>query len=138
MARPAVTFPAGSRMPITAYAVTDLPDPDSPTSAMVSPLSTAKLTLSSARTMPERVRNSTLRPAMLSAGAAVVICVSCSSPGIDHVAQAVAEQVEAEHRDHQRQAGKERVPPFPGHHEGRALRDHDAPFRRRRPHAEPD
>src|ERR1700675_3779921 len=138
MARPAVTLPAGSRMPITAYAVTDLPDPDSPTSAMVSPLSTAKLTLSSARTMPERVRKSPLSPSTRSAGAAVVMCVSCPSPGIDHVAQAVAEQVEAEHCDHQRQAGKERIPPFPRHHEGRALRDHDAPFRRWWPYAEPD
>src|ERR1700722_19377244 len=138
IARAAVTLPAGSRMPITAYAVTDLPDPDSPTSAMVSPLSTAKLTLSSARTMPERVRNSTLSPSTLSAGAAVVMSVSCPAPGIDQVAQAVAEQVEAEHCDHQRQAGEERVPPFPRHHEGRALRHHDAPFRRRRTHAEPD
>src|ERR1700726_3939887 len=138
MARPAVTLPAGSRIPITAYAVTDLPDPDSPTSAMVSPLSTAKLTLSSARTMPERVRNSTLSPSTLSAGAAVVMSASCPSPGIDHVAQAVAKQVEAEHRDHQRQAGKKRIPPFPRHHKGRALGHHDAPFRHRWPHAEPD
>src|SRR5580704_1613894 len=105
---------------------------------MVSPLSTAKLTLSSARTMPERVRNSTESPSTLSAGAAAVMSYSCPSPRIDHVAQAVAEQVEAEHRDHQRQAGKERVPPFARHHERRALGDHDAPFRRRRPHAKPD
>src|SRR5580704_16550120 len=106
---------------------------------MVSPLSTEKLTLSSARTMPERVRKSTLSPSTLSAGAVVVTgASSCPSPGIDHIAQAVAEQVEAEHRDHQRQAGEERVPPFARHHEGRALSNHDAPFRRRWPHAKPD
>src|SRR4029077_20291799 len=106
---------------------------------MVSPLSTAKLTLSSARTMPERVRNSTESPSTLSAGAAVVMgATSCPFPRIDHVAQAVAEQVEAEHRAHKRKAGEERVPPFARHHEGRALGHHDAPLRRRRPHAEAD
>src|SRR3954451_19631844 len=31
---------------------------------------------------------------------------------VDDVAQAVAEEVEAEHGDHQRQAGKKRDPPF--------------------------
>jgi hypothetical protein len=32
---------------------------------------------------------------------------------IDDVAQTVAEQIEAEHRDHQRKARKQRDPPFP-------------------------
>src|SRR5205814_1161825 len=53
---------------------------------------------------------------------------------IDDVTQAVAEQVEAEHREHQRQSGEQRDPPFARHHEARAFRDHDAPFRRRRPY----
>src|SRR5438128_5028035 len=57
---------------------------------------------------------------------------------VDDVAQAVAEQIEAEHRDHQRQPREQRDPPFARDHEGGAFRDHDAPFRRRRPHAEPD
>ena len=35
-------------------------------------------------------------------------------------------------------AGKERDPPFAGDDIGGAFGDHDAPFRRRRPHAEPD
>ena len=48
---------------------------------------------------------------------------------IDDVAQAVAEQVEAEHRDHQRGAGEERDPPFARDHEGRAFGHHDPPFR---------
>ena len=34
--------------------------------------------------------------------------------------------------------GEERDPPFAGHHEGRALRHHDAPLRGRRPHAKAD
>src|SRR6478735_1529978 len=55
---------------------------------------------------------------------------------IDDVAEAVAEQVEAEHRDHQRQTRKQRDPPFARDHEARAFGDHDAPLRRRRPDTE--
>src|ERR1700733_1254950 len=101
---------------------------------MVSPLSTAKLTFSSARTMPERVRNSTLRPSTESVD--VMRASSCPSPGIDHVAQAVAEKIEAEYRNHQSETREGRVPPFARNHELRAFRHHDAPFRRRRPHAQ--
>ena len=57
---------------------------------------------------------------------------------IDDVAQTVAEQVEAENRDHQRETREERDPPFAGEHEGRALGDHDAPLRLRGPHAQAD
>src|SRR5271156_251116 len=105
---------------------------------MVSPLATLKLTLSSARTMPARVRNSTLKPSTESAGATITAANSCASPGIDHVAQPVAEQIEAEHRDHQCGAGEEGNPPFAGNDIGGAFRNHDPPLRRRRPHSEPD
>ena len=47
-------------------------------------------------------------------------------------------QIEAEHRDHQGDAGKERDPPFARHDEGGAFGDHDSPFGGRRSHAEPD
>src|SRR3954463_7181023 len=57
---------------------------------------------------------------------------------VDDVAQAVAEQVEAEYRDHQRQPWKQRNPPFARDHEGGAFGDHDAPFGRRRPDPEAD
>src|SRR6202043_2327292 len=57
-------------------------------------------------------------------------------PRIDDVAQAVAQEIEAEYRDHQRGAGKEGDPPFAGDHERRAFRHHDPPFRGRWPHAE--
>src|SRR5262245_19343487 len=102
----------------------------------VSPLAIVTLTCSTARTMPRRVENSTVRSLMLSRGTASAM--SGAPLRIDDVAQAVAEQVEAEHRDHQRRAGKERDPPFARHHEGGAFRDHDPPFRGRRPHAQPD
>ena len=55
---------------MTAKAVTDLPEPDSPTSATVSPLSTVKPTWSRTFTVPERVRNSTESSSTASAGTA--------------------------------------------------------------------
>src|SRR6201994_2665803 len=132
---PSAILPARSRIRITAYDVTDLPEPDSPTMPSVSPLATLISTCCTALTMPRRVVNSTVRSCTSSSG-----CATISGPplGIDDIAQAVAEQVEAEHRDHQRQAREQRDPPLARHHEARAFRDHDAPFRRRRPHAKPD
>ncbi len=45
---------SGSIRPITSRAVVDLPQPDSPTMPSTSPLSTVKLTSSTARTTPPR------------------------------------------------------------------------------------
>src|SRR3954468_648074 len=132
----------------------------------VSPLPTVMSTCCTALTMPRRVVNSTVRSLTSSSGCAVTgasragphpkTCgttpckvaerydrtgqTSSSRPPlrIDDVAQTVAEQVEAEHRDHQREAREQRDPPFARHHEARAFGDHDAPFRSRRPHAEAD
>src|ERR1700733_14184758 len=102
----------------------------------VSPLATAMLTCCTAFTMPRRVENSTVRSLTSSSGSAVI---DLRPPlRVDQIAQAVAEQVEAEHRDHQRSAGKERHPPLAGNDVGRALRHHDPPFRRRRLDAESD
>src|ERR1700720_3325934 len=104
----------------------------------VSPFATDMLTCCTALTMPRRVANSTVRSLTSSSGCAVIFSISRPSLRIDDVAQAVAEQVEAEHRDHQGDTGKQRDPPFAGHHESRAFRDHDAPFGGRRPDPEPD
>jgi hypothetical protein len=52
------------------------------------------------------------------------------------LAQAIAQKIEAEHRQHQGGTGKERDPPFAGLDEVRALGDHDAPFGIGRPHAQ--
>src|ERR671934_1407026 len=131
--------PARSRMRITAYEVTDFPEPDSPTMPTVSPLATRTSTCSTARTTPRRVENSTVRSATSSSGTVSLTTPNSGSPlRIDDIAQPIAEQVEAEHRDHQRGAGEERDPPLAGHHEGGAFRHHDSPFRRRRAHTEPD
>src|SRR4051812_13651123 len=105
--------------------------------ATVSPLATETLTCCTARTMPRRIWNSTVRSRMSSSGRSDMM-TSGSPLRVDDIAEPVAKQVEAEHRDHQRQAGEERDPPLAGHHEGRALRHHDAPLRGRRPHAQAD
>src|SRR5882757_2093484 len=104
----------------------------------VSPLATEMLTWCTAFTMPRLVANSTVRSPMSSNGCAVIALPSRSSLRIDDVAQTVAEQVEAEHRDHQREPREQRDPPFAGDHETRAFRDHDAPFGGRRTYAEAD
>src|SRR5439155_19186824 len=98
----------------------------------VSPLATDMLTCWTAFTMPRRVENSTVRSLTSSSGFAVMseslfehdlfgkpvstfpdhAAPSGAPLRIDDVAQAVAEQVEAEHRDHQRQAREQRDPPF--------------------------
>src|SRR6202795_130113 len=112
---PSAILPARSRIRITAYDVTDLPEPDSPTTPSVSPLATDMLTCCTALTMPRRVANSTVRSLTSSSGWAVMF--SRPTLRIDDVAQPVAEQVEAEHRDHQRETRKQRDPPFARHHE---------------------
>ena len=52
--------------PISVIAVTDLPDPDSPTIATTSPLLTVNETPSTARTIPSSVANETRRSSTLS------------------------------------------------------------------------
>ena len=54
------TFPALSK-PMMADAVTLFPDPDSPTTAKVSPSDNEKLKLSTARTNPSEVLNETFK-----------------------------------------------------------------------------
>ena len=59
---PPIIFPGGHgtnrRM---ESALTDFPQPDSPTTATVSPSSTSKVTLSTARTVPDEVKNWVVR-----------------------------------------------------------------------------
>src|SRR5262249_39623014 len=90
----------------------------------VSPLAMVMLMRSTARTMPRRVVNSTVRSRTSSSGIAVMLRARLR---VDDVAQAAAQKIEAEPRDHQRGAGKERNPPSARNHEGCALRDHDPP-----------
>src|ERR1700687_3656534 len=99
----------------------------------VSPLATEMLTCCTALTMPRRVANSTVRSSTSSSGCAVTVFgVAPPMPlrpplRVDQVAQPVAQQVEAEYRDHQRATGEEGDPPLAGNDIGRTFRDHDAP-----------
>src|SRR5262245_38745371 len=124
---PPAMRPARSRIRMTAYEVTDLPEPDSPTMPTVSPLASEILSRSTARTVPRRVENSTVRSRTSRRGMAVI---AASSPAlrVDDVAQPIAQKIEAEYRHHQRGAGKEGDPPFARDHEGGALRNHDPPL----------
>ena len=58
---PLATWPGFCSRPMTESDVTDLPEPDSPTTARISPQSMEKVTPSTARTMPFLVGNSVTR-----------------------------------------------------------------------------
>src|SRR5690606_25515542 len=106
-------------IPMIAWAVTLLPEPDSPTIARVSPASTENDTPLTARAMPSRVRNSTRRSSTSSNGAvgsiggrlpgrrpdcsafsSSVALVGTAAPlvefGVESVAQSVAQEEERE------------------------------------------
>src|SRR3954466_3625309 len=97
---------SGSIKPITSRAVVDLPQPDSPTMPSTSPLSTAKLTSSTARTTPPRPnRLPPTAKCLLSPLTASIGCrgpptsgtgASTSASDIHRTPHAVAQQVEAD------------------------------------------
>src|SRR6056297_167156 len=98
---------------ISASAVTDLPEPDSPTTASTSPGRISKLTSVTAFTVPASVRKPTVRSSTCSSGAWVVdvpvaptASVSDMSAllvlrtGVEGVAQSVTQEVHAQHDEH--------------------------------------
>src|SRR6266542_5027384 len=102
--------------------VTLLPQPDSPTTASVSPRPTENDTPSTARTTPSRVKKYVFMPSTSSSGAAGVGPNSFGRIGpsrialmtshapretrVERIAHAVAEQIHREHRERQADAGK--------------------------------
>ena len=58
------------------------------------------------RTVPRRVANSTVRSLTSRSGISVIVVASRSALRIDDIAQAIAKEVETEHRDHQRKADR--------------------------------
>ena len=94
-------------------AVVDLPEPDSPMMVTVSPASMVKLTPSTARIMPASVISSICRSRTSSKRLFVVhggpsgSLRSCGGCG----REAVAEQVDADHQQHDDQAGQGHQPP---------------------------
>src|SRR4051794_29541547 len=91
IARPPVMCAGGeSKIRSTARACTVLPEPDSPRTAMISPLPSSYETPSTALTTPSSVWNSTCRSSMLRIGSAI----ATEELGVHGVAERLAEQDE--------------------------------------------
>ncbi len=127
-----IVRPLASR-PITVVASTDLPEPDSPTMHSVRPASmrTSRWAMAwggrrrragrpAGRALRARGRNRELRRPALRRARVVGDGVSWRGPfffssgaagklGIEHVAQAVAQQVDGQHRGHQEERGPQHV-----------------------------
>src|SRR5436190_1970836 len=111
--RPATVRPGGDaiRRRIDSD-VTLLPQPDSPTTASVSPRSTENDTPSTARTTPSRVKKYVFRPCTSSSGAAgsgdgFIASHAPRETRVERVAHAVDEEIHREHRERQTDAGKD-------------------------------
>lgn len=109
-------------------AVTDLPEPDSPTRARVSPLATLKLMLRTAWTVFSWSWKRMSRFSTVSNGVFMGVSSWCVSAvfGVECVAQAVADEVEAEEGGDEEEAGDEELPRG-GFHGGCAVLEHGAP-----------
>src|SRR5258708_21266149 len=107
---------AGGVRRMTARLVTLLPEPDSPTSASVSRWRSEKETSLTTKSGPPRVAKPTLSFSTVSAAAsdtasaAPAPCGLMIEPGIEGIAQPVAEEVKARHRRRDHEAGKDREP----------------------------
>src|SRR3954462_6811707 len=84
-------------------AVTDLPQPLSPTTASVSPSATSNDTPSTARFTPSGVRKCVCR---FSTSSNAISLETLREARIECVAHAIAQQVDGEHRHRQEQRGK--------------------------------
>src|SRR5829696_2735855 len=150
MCPPGMTAGGESRMPMMACAVTDLPEPDSPRIASVSPEWRSKDTPLMASATPSRVRNSTCnwstssskpsrgfqapRLSRISTVCAPpapsddVIAASSSQSRIEGVAHHVSQHDEGQHCRRQEDARKEQqVRRSTDQPDGRGLRDLDPP-----------
>src|SRR5581483_5335070 len=120
----------GGSTPRMARASVVLPQPDSPTSPMISPRRSDRLTVSSTRATPLSAWNETDKPAMSSNGCASGGTIDAPpDPRVEHIAQPVAKQVEAHHDEQDRDPRRGRVPPGL-RQEFAAFRDHAPPIRR--------
>ena len=120
--------------------VTDLPEPDSPTMPTILPFGGPRCRCARphAPGIPAQVANSTVRVLAFQerhriGDHFVSATMTSGAPlRIDDVAQAVAEQFEAEHRQHQCGARKKGDPPFARNDVAGAFRHQNAPLRRQR------
>ena len=126
--------PGKSIRPISASAVTLLPEPDSPTMPRTSPASTVEVDAVDGAERRRcacrirRVRSLDLEQRHASR--------SSLQLRVERVAQAVAHQVEGEHRDQDREARETSPPTSARWMNSSALGQHRAPLRRRRLRAE--
>src|SRR5436853_283437 len=130
--RPAATRPGGGTSRMMDSEVTLFPQPLSPTSPRTSPRPMAKLTPSTARSTPCAVAKWVSRP-----------CTSRSADmsdletRIERIAQPVAEKIDGQHGQHDREPGEGGEPPRGGEVVP-SIREHPAPGGRGRLHAEPE
>src|ERR1700732_5101505 len=132
--RPPVITPAAPNKRMMASAITDFPEPLSPTMPTISPGSTAKLARLSTSVAPRKPRNATLSSSISSSFALISADLEL---GVEQIPQAVAQEVEADDGDGQHRAagqgeigiGAQRFEPVP---------DHAAPARLRLLHPEPE
>ena len=120
-----------------ASAVTDLPEPLSPTRPTVSPAATSK------RDVVERVHDrrracGTRRARSSTAQRAAPAALTSRRLGSMMSRSPSPSRLKQNTASISASAGEERHPPLAGDDEGRAFGDHDPPLRRRRPHAEAD
>src|SRR6202042_1760338 len=146
MLPPAIDPPVGSRFMIDS-AVMVLPQPDSPTIPSVSPGSTWIDTPSTACTTPSLSRISVRRSVISSSGATRFSFLARPSPplpalqpGLERVPQRVADEVERDAGQDDRDARRVDQPPvvLAALQVGQAARQHVPPVGRRRLHAEPE
>jgi hypothetical protein len=90
-----------------ASAVNDLPQPDSPTMARVSPAETVSDRPSTAGNTPRRVNNDTCRSSIerIGVGTALLPMIISAIPqlGVKRIVEAIAHKVEREHSEHDRE-----------------------------------
>src|SRR6267154_1441741 len=100
MTRPSTTRPGSGTSRSSERAVTDFPEPDSPTIPTVSPSATSKLTPSTALTTPAWVKKWVLRFSTRSR----LVETLPPHPRVERIAQSVADEVES----HQGQRERDR------------------------------
>src|SRR5215469_6200435 len=107
---PAATGSAGGRSPMIAWAITDFPDPDSPTRQTISPAATLRLALLTAFARSAPTGSMTVRSRMSRTGAmssrengwkSALSSEPLAHAWVQRVAQSVAQQVDR--KDSQRQ-----------------------------------
>src|SRR6218665_1616326 len=119
-----VMWPRRGMRCMIAAPVIDLPAPDSPTTPRTSPLAMEKLTSLRATSVPRRVSNSTRR--FSTERIVSDMLSSLSQPGIERVAQPIAQEIDGQDQRREREAGEGDDPPLAGEQEFLANADERA------------